>query len=280
MKTVLVTGVSGYVGRHVVDALHSLGVRVIGIDVHRMSEDQCDRFIKANIMEPSFDLMDELGFIPDACLHLAWRNGFDHNSVSHMLDLSGHFSFLAQTVDSGIPLVACMGSMHEVGYWEGVVDEHTPCNPQSYYGIAKDALRRSFLLKATSANVRAQWLRGFCIYGDDEGSQSIFGKLFRASAEGKRSFPFTSGTNRYDFLPVQEFAHQIASCILCPDAYGIINCCSGHPLSLAEKVESYIKEKHLDITLEYGAYPDRPYDSPAIWGDNAKVAAVLGSKGD
>ena len=31
-----------------------------------------------------------------------------------------------------------MGSMHEIGYWEGAIDENTPCNPMSMYGIAKD----------------------------------------------------------------------------------------------------------------------------------------------
>lgn len=30
-----------------------------------------------------------------------------------------------------------MGSMHEVGYWEGAIDENTPTHPSSYYGIAK-----------------------------------------------------------------------------------------------------------------------------------------------
>lgn len=41
-----------------------------------------------------------------------------------------------------------MGTMHEVGYWEGAIDEHTPCNPQSQYGIAKNAMRQSLMLTA------------------------------------------------------------------------------------------------------------------------------------
>ena len=38
-----------------------------------------------------------------------------------------------------------MGTMHEIGYWEGAIDENTPCNPLSMYGIAKDALRRCMI---------------------------------------------------------------------------------------------------------------------------------------
>ncbi len=38
-------------------------------------------------------------------------------------------------------------------------------------------------------------------------------------------------------------------------------------MSLAERVEAYIRDNDLDIALEYGAFPDRPYDSPGVWGD-------------
>lgn len=52
---------------------------------------------------------------------------------------------------------------------------------------------------------------------------------------------------------------------------------TGKPMSLADKIESYIKEKNMNIRLEYGAFPDRPYDSPGIWGDAAKIEAIMGN---
>ena len=56
---------------------------------------------------------------------------------------------------------------------------------------------------------------------------------------------------------------------------GIINCCSGVPVSLGDKIESFIEEHRLDIKLDYGAYPDRPYDSPAVWGDATKINSIM-----
>ena len=44
---------------------------------------------------------------------------------------------------------------------------------------------------------------------------------------------------------------------------GIINVCTGKPQSLADRVERFLQEKHYKIKLDYGAFPDRPYDSPA-----------------
>ncbi len=82
-----------------------------------------------------------------------------------------------------------MGSMHEVGYWEGAINEATPCNPLSYYGVSKLALRQLVSILAKNKGVCFQWLRGYYIYGDDVFSQSIFGKIARAARDGATGFP-------------------------------------------------------------------------------------------
>ena len=48
-------------------------------------------------------------------------------------------------------------------------------------------------------------------------------------------------------------------------------------MSLADQVEEFIKLHELDITLEYGAFPDRPYDSPGVWGDATSINAIMGA---
>ena len=51
---------------------------------------------------------------------------------------------------------------------------------------------------------------------------------------------------------------------------GIINVCTGKPMSLADRVEQFLRDKNYKIKLDYGAFPDRPYDSPGTWGDPTK----------
>ena len=46
-------------------------------------------------------------------------------------------------------------------------------------------------------------------------------------------------------------------------------------MTLAEQIESFIREKGFDIELEYGAFPDRPYDSKIIWGDDTLIRKIL-----
>lgn len=279
MKTILVTGSGGYIGRHVTAALASRGACVICVDRSETFQEGASRCYAADIFDPITDIIALIGEVPDACIHLAWRNGFNHNDPSHMLDLSSHFAFLTGLAEAGVGQIAVMGSMHEVGYWEGAIDEETPCRPLSLYGVAKNALRESLELALASQSIVFQWIRAFYLFGDDANAQSIFGKISRAAAEGQKTFPFTTGRNLYDFLPVNEVADQIAAVLMQDAVSGTINCCSGEPVSLAEKIESYIAENGYEIALQYGAFPDRPYDSPGVWGDPAKIRDILAAEG-
>ena len=273
-KHVLVTGACGYIGRHVVAALCERGAEVTAVDFRAAEIDPRAKLLIRDIFDGSPAIYEELGR-PDVCLHMAWKDGFIHNSPAHMDMLSAHNLFLRTMVEGGLKHLAVMGSMHEIGYWEGAIDEHTPCNPSSFYGIAKDALRRSTLLMTKGRDVCTQWLRGYYIYGDDKKNSSIFSKILQAAEAGQETFPFTTGKNLYDFIEVRELAEQIAATVLQTEVDGVINCCTGEPVSLAEKVERFIKDHGLAIRLQYGAFPDRPYDSPGVWGDAEKIRRIM-----
>jgi len=274
-KKILVTGAGGYIGRHVVTALCDMGAEVTAADFRTDGIDSRADAVACDLFSGHEDIYQALG-CPDACLHMAWRDGFVHNSDAHMADLSGHYEFLSNMIDGGLKQLAVMGTMHEVGYWEGAIDENTPCNPKSMYGIAKDSLRRSIFLLAEQKGVCLQWLRAYYIYGDDLHNHSIFTKICEAEQAGKKQFPFNSGKNLYDFITVSELARQLTACVMQDKVSGIINCCTGQPISLADKVEAYIREHGYSIKLEYGAFPDRPYDSPGVWGDANKIHQIMG----
>lgn len=273
-EKVLVTGAGGYIGRFVVKELCNKGADVIAADLRTDGIDSRANVIIENIFSGNENIFEELGS-PDICIHMAWRDGFVHNSPAHMGDLSAHYIFIKNMIEGGLKHLAVMGSMHEIGYYEGVIDDNTPCNPISMYGIAKDALRRSTILLAKQNNICLQWLRAFYIYGDDKRNNSIFSKLTIAAEQGKKTFPFTSGKNKYDFIHIEELAKQIAEAATQTEIDGIINCCTGKPTSLGEKVESFIKEHGFDIKLDYGAFPDRAYDSPAVWGNAEKINKIM-----
>ena len=272
--TVLVTGAGGYIGRHVVLALLERGVHVKALDLRLDGVDPRAERVAADLFSADPEIYDRLGR-PDVVLHMAWRDGFKHNSPAHLDDLPAHFHLIENLLAGGLKHLAVMGTMHEVGYWEGPIDETSPCRPASLYGISKNALRETAALLAGQHDALLQWIRAYYIVGDDKFGNSIFSQLLAAAEEGRRTFPFTSGKNKYDFISVSDLARQIAAIVCQDEVAGIVNACSGEPLSLADRVEAYIRAHGLDLELEYGAFPDRPYDSPGVWGDATKIRAIM-----
>lgn len=269
---VMVTGADGYIGKGVVSQLLDAGVEVIamglspcGIEHKNLHEHVGDIF--------AFEFGEEV--LPDVLLHLAWRNGFSHNDLSHLEDLAGHYRFIERALAAGVERVAVMGSMHEVGYHEGFVDEKTPCSPTSPYGVAKNALRQLTEGLCTRYGAQMQWLRGFYLVSNDGRGSSIFAKIVEAERRGATEFPFTSGQCKYDFLPYDEFCRQVVAVVGQRAIDGVINICSGVPVALGDYIERFIEENGFSIRLGYGKYPDRPYDSPAIWGDATKIRHIM-----
>lgn len=271
---IVITGANGYIGRHVVKEALDQGHKVIAVDLNHKDIDDRAILSDVDIFSGDNTIFESLGS-PELCIHMAWKDGFIHNSPEHMSNVSRHFTFLSHLINKGCKNIAVMGTMHEIGFYEGIVDENTPCNPLSQYGVAKNALRQSLLLFSKEANVNLYWLRAFYIMGDDSRNCSIFTKLLRADEDGKDEFPFTTGENKYDFIDVKELAQQIIYASTQSEITGIINVCSGKPIALKDKVEQFIKDNNLRIRLKYGAYPDRAYDSKIIYGDNTRISAIL-----
>ena len=115
---VVVTGAAGYMGKYVVKELLNSGHQVYAIDFNHKEIDSRAEILDVDIFSGSEKIFEQVKK-PDLCIHLAWQDGFVHNSPKHMENLSKHFTFLKNMIDGGLKKIAVMGTMHEVGFWEG-----------------------------------------------------------------------------------------------------------------------------------------------------------------
>ena len=270
---ILVTGANGYLGQGIVNRILDGGNDVVAAD---FAVDHVDSRADARVCD-LFDIEDPYNYFdqPDVLLHLAWRDGFVHYSDAHINDLPNHYTFIKKFADSNVRMIACMGSMHEIGFYEGSIKEDTPCNPVTPYGIGKNGLRMLTKMLCEQKKKEFLWLRGYYIVGNSQYGSSIFSKITIAENEGKKEFPFTMGQNQFDFIDYEDFCEQVAGAVSQNRILGIVNVCSGYPEKLADRVERFIKDNGYKIKLKYGAFPDRPYDSKAVWGDGLKITQIM-----
>ena len=272
---ILVTGANGYLGQGIVKHILNCGNEVVAAD---FLVDQIDERADRRACD-LFSIEDPYNYFgcPDVLLHLAWRDGFVHYSDAHINDLPKHYAFIKAFSETDVHMIAVMGSMHEIGFFEGSIKADTPCNPTTPYGIAKNALRQLTEMLCKKMDKKLIWLRGYYIVGNSRYGSSIFSKITAAEADGKTEFPFTLGQNQFDFIDYEDFCEQVARSVNQDKVLGIINICSGYPEKLADRVERFIKENGYNISLKYGAFPDRPYDSKAVWGDDSKIIEIMKS---
>jgi len=273
MRNILLTGANGYIGQHVLQELARRGEQITAVVCQ--SSDNPFSQVTYRVQDIfDFSKTDELLVQPyDLCIHLAWEKGFIHNHPSHIENLSNHFRFIEKLLASGIKHIAVMGSMHEIGYIEGEINEKTLANPLSLYGIAKTTLRKSIskYIEQNYPETVFQWLRGYYVLGDDRNNNSVFSKILLAAERGDKTFPFVSGKHAFDFIKIDELAKQIVDVTSQKEITGIIECCSGKAVTLGEMAEKFISQNNLQIKLEYCAFAEPAYESGAVWGSTKKL---------
>ncbi|MDA8230317.1 MAG: hypothetical protein M0006_03170 [Magnetospirillum sp.] len=83
----------------------------------------------------------------------------------------------------------------------------------------------------------------------------------------------SGGEQLRDYLPVTEAARHLADLAMARADIGIVNICSGRPVSVRRLVEGWIAEKGWTITPNFGHYPYPDHEPMAFWGDGRKLAS-------
>jgi dTDP-6-deoxy-L-talose 4-dehydrogenase (NAD+) len=82
-----------------------------------------------------------------------------------------------------------------------------------------------------------------------------------------------------DYLPVEQVANYIVRVAGQKEVTGIINVCSGQPVTVQKLVEDHLQKVGKTITLNLGHYPYTDYEPMRFWGDTTKLQMALTEPG-
>lgn len=278
---VLVTGATGFVGRHVVAALLARGCSVRAV-ARRLNAaqgmswfDQVE-FVSADVHDPQLDIAALCDGV-DALVHLAWPGLPNYQALFHLEhNLMADYRFIKAAVEAGVQQVQVTGTCFEYGLQNGALAETLQCQPANPYGLAKHSLQQFLDTLRRQVPFTLQWARLFYLHGEGQNPNSLLAALDRAIHAGQLVFDMSGGEQLRDFLPISVAAGHLADLLMQRDFSGVVNVCSGQPVAVRNLVEAHCAARGANIALNLGHYPYPAHEPMAFWGDARRLRALLG----
>lgn len=281
MKKILVTGATGFIGNYVIAQLVQQHYQVIASSSNIEKAKAASWFSAVKYI--SFDLKDfkeatnyaAYFDFPDAMIHLAWEGLPNYKASFHVYEnLPRHFAFINNLLSNGLSDITITGTCFEYGMQEGCLSESMETYAANAYAIAKDLLRKKLEELSNKISFHLKWVRLFYMYGTGQNPNSLLSQLDKALANGELVFNMSGGEQERDYLLVEKVAEYIIRIARQNDVTGIINCCSGSPVTIKDFVENYLAKNNQHIQLNLGYYPYADYEPMRFWGDDKKLKTI------
>jgi UDP-glucose 4-epimerase len=301
MANWLVTGGAGYIGAHVVQALHAQGERAVVLD--DLSTGTRDRvpdaaiFVEGTILDEDVVRRALADYAVAGIIHIAAKKQVGE-SVERPLhyyeeNVEGTRRLLAAAVDAGVESFVFSSSAATYGMPDvDVVDEDSPTVPMSPYGTTKLICEWMSRDVAVATGLRVVALRYFNVAGAaspqlaDPGVFNLVPMVFRELAQGERpkvfgnDYPTPDGTCIRDYIHVCDIAdahvaalQQLASGDV-EDAFRVYNIGRGEGSSVLEVIHVIGRVTGLDVTPQF--VDRRPGDPARVVASVDRIAKDLG----
>lgn len=272
MKTILLTGASGFVGRQIFTALSASNYRIIpvvraGKESLFQSQPRVDRIVcSPDIFQESSDWWAEQCKGIDVVIHAAWyaEPGKYLQSSKNMDCLVGSLNLAKGAAIAGVKRVVGIGTCFEYDLSAGVLFKDTPLDPLTPYAGAKAALYIGLSQWLPEQSVEFAWCRLFYLYGEGEDERRLVPYLHKQLVKGE-AVELTSGKQIRDFLDVSDAGRIIAE-VAVGEQHGPINVCSGEPITVRQLAEQIADTYGRRDLLKFGSRPDNLVDPPCVLG--------------
>ena len=272
---VLLTGASGFLGTYMLNCLRKNGISTIVVGRTLPKDVSLIDFIQADLLD-----QHDLRYLISKSrathlLHFAWytEHGKYWTSPLNLRWTDATVRLVEAFCLSGGQKVVVAGTCAEYDWSFGYCRESiTPLNPNTLYGIAKDAARRLAMAVCEEYKRPCAWGRIFLPYGQGEDSRRLIPSLINVF-QGK-GLPFGVNALAYrDFLHADDLAEGFIKLLL-SDAQGCYNICSGQPVQIAEVVRLIANSLETDPQIVLNLSTEWTEEPSLLVGDNQKLKGL------
>lgn len=291
--SVYITGVAGFIGSHVAEAILRRGGRVHGLDNFDPFYDRSlkERNLQALSAFPEFrftegDIRDPFALAAwgsrdsaDAAIHLAAKAGVRPSVEDPAgyadVNVLGTARVLEWARERAIPRILFASSSSVYGGRTNVpFSENDPVDhPVSPYAATKKA---GELLCHTFCHLYAMniaCLRFFTVYGPRQRPEMAIRTFTRLLFEGKEVALFGDGTSRRDYTYIDDIVEGVIGALAAPPGYRVYNLGESSTLSLADLVT--LLERATGIPAKRRHLPPQPGDVPLTCADISRARAEI-----
>ena len=276
MKRVLVTGASGFIGRHALGALAARGYEVHAV-ARRPSAESAAQWHAVDLLDAHAAATLLARLRPTHLLHFAWyaEHGKFWTAPENFAWVDASQHLLQAFVANGGRRFVGVGSCAEYDWNAGHCSEAaTALVPATLYGTCKDLFRRYLEAYAQHRGIEAGWGRVFHLFGAGEHPARLAASVIAALRRGEPA-ACTAGEQLRDFMHVADVAAAFAALLDSP-ATGAVNMASGDPVTIRTFVTQIAELMDRRELLRLGALPTRAGDPPVLTADTVRLNTEVG----
>ena len=276
-KRILLTGASGFIGRHCLPLLLAKGYEVHAVTSKpsppsTVGAAQNLYWHHADLLDPGE--LDKLlaEVLPVQLLHFAWY-AVPHKywtSAENLRWVRASLHLVQSFAAHGGERLVAAGSCAEYDWNYGYCSESvTPLLPGTLYGNCKHSLQLMLNAFSRETGLSSAWGRIFFVYGPHEHPHRLVSSVIRALLQGQAA-RCTSGDQVRDFLHVAKAASAFVA-LLESQVQGPVNIASGRPVLLKELVGQIAEKIGRCDLLKLGEISPPANDPPVLLAATARL---------
>ena len=278
MKRVLITGASGFIGRHCLssalanhDEVHAISSKIQPEPLPGV------RWHTVDLLDPSQVRALMAKVQPTHLLHFAWYvvPGKYLASLENHRWVQASLNLMEAFVSQGGQRAVMAGTCIEYDWKYGYCSEYlTPRSPDSVYGACKNALQIMFHSFIKQTGLSGAWGRIFFLYGPHEHPARLVPSAIRSLLQGDPA-RCSHGNQIRDYLHVQDVADAFVA-LLGSNVQGPVNIASGRPVTIKSIVCKIARNLDREAMTEFGVVPSPANEPPLVVANVDRVLDEVG----